>query len=108
MIYTIPEIQSIVSPIASRYGLKAVFLFGSYARGEATEESDIDFLVDTTGTELKSLLSLGALYCDLEEALGKKIDMVTVSALEQKARMPSESDFKEMVLKERVSLYAVA
>lgn len=108
MIYTISEIRSIVSPIASRYGLKAVFLFGSYARGEATEASDIDFLVDTTGTNLKSLFSLGALYCDLEEALGKKIDMVTVSALEQRARMPSEIAFKEMVLKERVNLYAVA
>ena len=108
MIYTIAEIQQIVSPIASRYGLKAVFLFGSYARGEATEESDIDFLVDTTGTNLKSLFSLGALYCDLEDALGKKIDMVTVSALEQEARMPSEAEFKETVLKERVNLYAVA
>lgn len=108
MVYTIDEIQRIVSPIALRYGLKAVFLFGSYARGEAAEDSDIDFLVDTTGTNLKSLISLGALYCDLEDALGKKIDLVTVSALEQEARMPSETEFKETVLKERVNLYAVA
>ena len=63
MIYSIQEIQQRIAPIAKQYGLKAVFLFGSYARGEAREDSDIDLLVDTSGTNLRSLLSLGALYC---------------------------------------------
>ena len=66
MIYSIQEIQQRIAPIAKQYGLKAVFLFGSYARGEAREDSDIDLLVDTSGTNLRSLLSLGALYCDLD------------------------------------------
>lgn len=108
MIYTVKEIQDRITPIAVKYELKAVYLFGSYARNEATDSSDIDLLVDTTGTNLKGLFALGALYCDLEEALEKKIDMITVSSLEQTSQMPSEDVFKETVKRERVNLYAVA
>ena len=108
VIYTQDQIRQIVAPVAEKYHLKAVFLFGSYARGDATENSDVDLLVDTTGTSLKSLLSLGALYCDLEAALGKPIDLVTVSTLEQKAQMPSEAQFRETVIQERVNIYDAA
>ena len=72
MIYSIYEIQQRIAPVTKQYGVKAIFLFGSYARGEAREDSDIDLLVDTSGTNLCSLLSLGALYCDLEAALQKQ------------------------------------
>ena len=108
VIYTQDQIRQIVAPVAEKYHLKAVFLFGSYARGDATENSDVDLLVDTAGTSLKSLLSLGALYCDLEAALGKPIDLVTVSTLEQKAQMPSEAQFRETVIQERVNVYGAA
>lgn len=108
MIYTISEIKEIVQPIAQKYNLKAVYLFGSYARNEATEDSDIDLLVDTTGTDIKSLFSLGALYCEFEEALQKDIDLITLSALEQQTRMASEEYFRENVNRERLELYAVA
>ncbi len=108
MLYTVEEIASRIMPVAMKYQLPAVYLFGSYARGTATEDSDIDLLVDTTGTNLKGLFALGALYCDLEEALDKKIDLITISSLEQEAHMPSELDFRNTVMKERVKLYAVA
>lgn len=108
MIYTIEEITRRIAPIAEQYRLPAVYLFGSYARGTARENSDIDLLVDTTGTGLKSLLSLGALYNDLEEALGKRIDLITVSALVQKAQLPSEAQFRDTVWKEKVSIYDAA
>ena len=108
MVYTVSEIESIIRPIAEKFGLKAVYLFGSYARNEATEDSDIDLLVDTTGTQIRSLFSLGALYCELEDALQKKLDLITVSALEQPAQMQSEEVFRENVRRERVELYAVA
>ncbi len=108
MLYTVEEIAKRVLPVAIKYRLPAVYLFGSYARGTATEASDIDLLVDTTGTNLKGLFALGALYCDLEEALEKKIDLITVSSLEQETHMVSEQDFRDTVLKERVELYAVA
>ena len=108
MVYTVSEIESIIRPIAEKFGLKAVYLFGSYARNEATENSDIDLLVDTTGTQIRSLFSLGALYCELEDALQKKLDLITVSAVEQPAQMQSEEVFRENVRRERVELYAVA
>ena len=105
MIYSIYEIQQRIAPVAKQYGVKAVFLFGSYARGEAREDSDIDLLVDTSGTNLRSLLSLGALYCDLEAALQKPIDLITV---EQRAQMPSEEMFRETVMKEKLNVYDAA
>lgn len=108
MVYTVNEITSIVRPIAERYGLRAVYLFGSYARGTATVDSDIDLLIDTTGTAIKSLLQVAAVYCDLETALGKPVDLITVSSLEQKARMPSEDSFRKTVWDEKVSIYAAA
>lgn len=81
-IYSIDEIKKIISPIASRYGVERVFLFGSYARGETTEESDLDFRIDK-GT-LRGLFQLGGLYSDLEGKFDKKLDLLTTGSLEQK------------------------
>lgn len=108
MIYTVDEIQKAVLPVAKKYGLRAVYLFGSYARGTATEDSDIDLVVDTTGTEIRSLLQLAAVYNDLEDALGKPVDVITVSSLEQKAQRPSEMKFRQNVWNEKVNLYVAA
>lgn len=108
MVYTIQEIRSKVMPILVKYRIPAMYLFGSYARGDATEDSDIDFLIDTTGTELTSLLRLGALYCDLEEAFQKPIDLITVRSIMQESSMESDIDFRNTVLKERVRLDDVA
>jgi hypothetical protein len=41
--YTIEEIKAIVEPIARKYGVARVYLFGSYARGDVIENSDVDF-----------------------------------------------------------------
>ena len=108
MVYSVEEIKNIIMPIVKRYNIPAIFLFGSYARGEANENSDIDFLVDTTGTGLNSLLTLGALYCDLEEAFEKHIDLITVRSIMQEPKMPSDVDFKNTVMRERVQLNEVA
>ncbi|MGM9606119.1 MAG: nucleotidyltransferase family protein [Oscillospiraceae bacterium] len=108
MIYTIENLRIIIQPIVEKYQIPAIYLFGAYARGTATDESDIDLLVDTTGTSLTSLFSLGALYCDLEEALKKSVDLITASSLRQQAQMPSEQDFRDTVMNEKMKLYAVA
>lgn len=108
MVYSIEQIQKLITPIAKKYGLKSVFLFGSYARGTATENSDVDLIIDTSGTEIKSLLGLAAVYCELEEALKKSIDLVTLSSLEQRSQMPSELSFRANLEKERVNIYDVA
>lgn len=108
MVYSVEEIKRIAIPIVEKYNVPALFLFGSYGRGEANDNSDIDFLVDTTGTELNSLVKIGALYCELEEAFGKRIDLITVSSIMQEPKMPSDLDFRETVMKERVLLNDVA
>lgn len=108
MIYTIEEIKSRVLPVIQKYNIPAMYLFDSYARGEATEESDLDFLVDTTGTRLTSLLSLGELYCDLEEIFQKEIDLVTMRSVMQEAQTESDRSFRDAVMKERVRLSDVA
>lgn len=108
MVYSVEEIAQRILPVAQKYGLKAVYLFGSYARGTATETSDIDLLIDTSGTDIKSLLSLSAVYCDLEDALHKHIDLITVSSLEQRPQMETDSHFRDAVLRERVNLYVAA
>lgn len=52
------------------------WLFGSYARGDQSQESDIDILVDFDKTNYPGLLKHAGMICDLEEILGKKIDLV--------------------------------
>ena len=87
--------------------MKAVYVFGSYARGEAQADSDVDILVDTTDSGLFGL-AYGGLYGDLKDALEKDIDMVTVSALELPVRHENDADFREVVQRERREVYAAA
>lgn len=75
MIYTVEQIRSIAAPIARSYGVNSLSLFGSYARGEATDDSDIDILVDCGA--IRSAFQMGGLYVDLSERLGKELDLVT-------------------------------
>ena len=108
MIYTLDEIKKRILPVVEKYNIPAMYLFGSYARGEATEESDLDFLVDTTGTSLTSLLALGELYCDLEEVFQKNIDLITVRSVMQNVATESERSIRDAVIRERVKLNDVA
>ncbi len=108
MIYSIDEIKNLITPIAKKHKLKAVYLFGSYARGTADENSDIDLLIDTTDANLDTLFKLGALYDEISNIFEKEIDFITISSLEQPAIRKSEIAFKENVLKERKSLYVAA
>ena len=107
MIYTISEIRDLITPVAKKYNLKAVYLFGSYARGSATEDSDIDLLVDLSGSNVRGIL-LGQLYNDFKEALRMDIDLITVASLAQPVMHQSDVPFRETVLKERRIIYAAA
>ncbi len=107
MIYTLDEISRRVRPVAEKYKLKAVYVFGSYARGEAREDSDVDLLVDDAGADIHGWM-IGSLYCDLEEALEKNIDLVTTRSLEQPCHRMSDKLFREYVIADRRQLYAIA
>ena len=105
MVYTIEQLKEIITPIALKYRLPAVYVFGSYARGEATETSDLDFLIDRTDSTIRSLLDMGALYCDLNECFKKDVDIITVDALDQPDVKRRTPDFKKYLYEERVAIY---
>jgi predicted nucleotidyltransferase len=65
--------------IAAKYGASHIRIFGSVARGEADETSDIDFLVDLEPG--RSLFDLGGLLMDLQALLNRKVDVVTEKGL---------------------------
>lgn len=105
MVYTLEEIKKRVVPVAKKYNLPAVFLFGSYASGEATEDSDVDILIDREGSSVKSLWDLGAILNDLEEALEKEVDVTTTQTLEQSRTQERTPRFVSNVLRDRRVLY---
>jgi predicted nucleotidyltransferase len=89
---TIEEIKDKILPILKKYGVKRAGIFGSVARGESTEESDIDILVEIEGS--MSLLDFAGLKLELEEILGRKVDLGEYSAIKPLIR---EEILKEVV-----------
>ena len=70
--------------VSAQHGARNVRIFGSVARGEADEASDIDFLVEMEPG--RSLLDLGGLQVELEALLGRPVDVVTVRGLKARIR----------------------
>lgn len=75
----IDEIRDKVIPVLKRYGVKKAAVFGSVMRGEATTGSDIDILVEIRND--MSLLDFAGLKIEIEEALGKDVDLVEYSTI---------------------------
>ncbi|MFN3215483.1 MAG: nucleotidyltransferase family protein [Acidimicrobiales bacterium] len=79
MLTDLRERRDEIIETARARGATRVRVFGSVARGEATENSDIDFLVDLDDD--RGLFDLGGLLMDLRELLGHNVDVVTESGL---------------------------
>ena len=75
----VEEIKKKVVPLLKVYGVRRAGLFGSLARGDATDKSDVDLLVEFKGE--KSLLDLAGLKLDVEELLGRRVDVLTYGSL---------------------------
>ena len=73
-----------IAQIAKQYGASNIRVFGSVARGNADDASDIDFLVDLE--KGRSLLDLGGLLMDLQKLLGRSVDIVTEKGLKPRIR----------------------
>lgn len=71
--------RNAILALASAHGVRNVRMFGSMARDDAGMESDVDLLVDLEVN--RSLLDLGALLMDLQDLLGRKVDIVTESSV---------------------------
>lgn len=76
---SIEEIKNRIAPICQKHALSAVYLFGSYARGEATAASDIDLRIEL-GTPLGGFAT-ATLYAELEDALGVTLDIMQTHQL---------------------------
>lgn len=93
---TVEQIKKTVIPLAEAHGVNKVFLFGSYARGSATEESDVDLEVDTVGNPI-GLFALSGLKLEIQNQLHKNVDLITTGGL--------KDDIKKEIHKERVLIY---
>lgn len=76
MHYTIDEIREKIRETAQKYQIQQIILFGSYAKGTATEESDIDFVVHY-GDHCRGLKCI-EFQSKLEAVLGKEVDVVNI------------------------------
>ena len=95
--HTISEIQAVVEPLAKKYGAQRVYLFGSYARGDMTDQSDIDLRIDKGAIRG---LAFAGLLGDLEDALGTHVDLISTAGM--------DDDFLQEIQKDEVLLYESA
>lgn len=94
--YTIDELKKIITPIAKKYQIAQVYLFGSFARGDYDEQSDIDIRIEKG--KLKGMFALCGFYTEVSDALKRKVDVLTTGSLSE--------EFLENIKKDEVMLYA--
>jgi len=85
-IYSVKDISDILMPIFGSYHIRKAILFGSYSKGIAGENSDIDLLVDS---RLKGLSFVGLIE-DIRKAVGKEVDVLDISHIEKNSRIEKE------------------
>lgn len=100
-IYSIEELREIVTPVAQKYKINKIYLFGSYARNSATSQSDIDLYIPQLPQNIG--LSYFGMIETLKEKFQKEIDIITDSSefLSDDERV----EFMKEVMKDRVILY---
>lgn len=92
---SLSKISKTVQKYAKKYGIEKVYLFGSYARGSADSQSDVDLRIDKG---LAKGLELGGFLSDISEALGVDVDIATTDSLNQ--------EFLDSIKDEEVLIYA--
>lgn len=93
-IYTPKQIQTILFPVFYDHHVKKAVLFGSYAKGNAKETSDVDIMVDSG---LRGLRFFGLLE-DVVETLGKDVDLLDVTQIEANSTIEQEINKTGMVI----------
>ena len=97
MVYTNSQIKEILAPVFREYGVRSAVLFGSYARGQQTEKSDIDILVDSG---LRGLAFFGLLNA-VTEALDKDVDLLDISQIKPNSHIEEQAKSMGVSLYER-------
>lgn len=98
MPYTIDELREIISPIAAEHGVKSVSLFGSYSKGNASGESDVDLKIEKG--QLRTMFQISGFRLAVEDALQLPVDLITSES--------SDREFLAMIAKDEVLLYRSA
>lgn len=93
--YSIEDLRQIISPIALQYGVESVSLFGSYSKGSAGADSDVDLKIEKG--QLRSLFELSGFGPAVEDALKLSVDLVTSES--------SDRVFLDLIAKDEVMLY---
>ena len=93
--YTIEELRNVIAPIARQHGVQSVSLFGSYSRGTAGADSDVDLKIEKG--QLKSLFQICGFRLAVEDALKLPVDLGTSES--------SDRSFLDIIAKDEVVLY---
>ena len=73
-VLTIKQIKTAIIPVLAKHNIHEIYLFGSYARGEANNKSDVDIYCESG--DIKTFIDQGFLQDELENALGKEVDVI--------------------------------
>lgn len=90
MIYTIEEIKEKAIPIVIEYNIERLSIFGSYARGEANNNSDLDFIIDAGGSI--GLVQYSALIHRLEEEFDCHVDLITTACSDKELLFQAQKE----------------
>lgn len=101
-IYTIHEIKKMSYDLFQEYGIEKAYIFGSYARGEATDVSDIDIMIQKGN--LKTLYELVELEQKLVILFQKEIDIITEDSYRNSQDSTNQAIYSE-IMKDRVLIY---
>lgn len=92
---TVSQIKKIVAKLGKKYGIKSAYLFGSYAKNTATEDSDVDLVIDKG--DIHTFRGYFELHEELEKELGTKVDLLTDKSITPK--------FYNLIKNDRIPLY---
>lgn len=98
---TTEEMTKLIAEYFKTQPVLKAWLFGSFSRGEQTENSDVDILFVPDMSQHFSLFTLGGMYMDLKDLLGREVDLVPEGSLLPFAKETAEKD-KELIY-ERVA-----
>ena len=90
------DIRSAATEFGKGYGAERIYLFGSYARGDADSDSDVDLRIDKG--QIRGLFALSGLRLALKDRLGVEVDLLTSDIL--------DDEFLDRIRNEEVLLYA--
>jgi len=93
---SIEKIKSVVSNLGQKYGVENAYLFGSYAKGKATEDSDVDLIIEKG--DLNTFDAFSDFRYELVNELGTDVDLLTTESVKPR--------FYDLIKNDRVLIYA--